>query len=139
MRRVGGSRPLMVGDRLDTDIEGAHEVGVDSLLVLTGVTGLADLVAAGPGLRPTYVAADVDGLLAPHPAPTRAGGAWTADGWTARVDGGRLVVEGDGSPRDWWRAAALRGVGAPGPGRRACGHRRPAPARDRAGAVASAP
>src|SRR5688572_28124127 len=47
IRRVGGSRPLMVGDRLDTDIEGAHEVGVDSVLVLTGVTGLADLVSAG--------------------------------------------------------------------------------------------
>jgi len=39
--RVGGERPLMVGDRLDTDILGAHHAGVDSLLVLTGVTGLS--------------------------------------------------------------------------------------------------
>ena len=30
VRRVGGERPLMVGDRLDTDIEGAHNAGVDS-------------------------------------------------------------------------------------------------------------
>ncbi len=36
VRRVGGRRPLMVGDRLDTDIEGARRAGVDSLLVLTG-------------------------------------------------------------------------------------------------------
>ena len=48
MRRVGGERPLMVGDRLDTDIEGAHAIGVDSLLVMTGVTGLEELVAATP-------------------------------------------------------------------------------------------
>ena len=26
VRRVGGDRPLMVGDRLDTDIEGAHAI-----------------------------------------------------------------------------------------------------------------
>ena len=48
VRRVGGERPLMVGDRLDTDIEGAHAIGCASLLVLTGVTWLADLVAAAP-------------------------------------------------------------------------------------------
>ena len=46
IRRVGGERPLMVGDRLDTDIEGAYRIGVDSLLVLTGVTGLEELAAA---------------------------------------------------------------------------------------------
>ena len=48
--RVGGERPLVVGDRLDTDIEGATAVGVDSLLVMTGVTDLAVLAAApSPG------------------------------------------------------------------------------------------
>ena len=39
LRRVGGERPLMVGDSLHTDIAGAHNVGTDSLLVMTGVTG----------------------------------------------------------------------------------------------------
>src|SRR6478672_7444806 len=43
LRRVGGDRPLVVGDRLDTDIEGANKVGYDSLLVMTGVTDLATL------------------------------------------------------------------------------------------------
>jgi ribonucleotide monophosphatase NagD (HAD superfamily) len=62
VRRVGGRRPLMVGDRLDTDIEGARAAGLDSLLVLTGVTGLAELVAAAEGLRPTYLARDLSGL-----------------------------------------------------------------------------
>ena len=67
MRRVGGERPLVVGDRLDTDIEGAVNAGLDSLLVLTGVTGLAELVAAGPGSRPTYLSVDLRGLAEPHP------------------------------------------------------------------------
>ena len=35
-RRSGAQRPLVVGDRLDTDIEGANGVGAPSLLVLTG-------------------------------------------------------------------------------------------------------
>jgi len=119
IRRVGGGRPLMVGDRLDTDIEGARRVGVDSLLVLTGVTRLAELVAAGPEGRPTYLALDLGGLLEPHAAPRHTPTGWTAGGWAARVEDQRLVVEGDGTEGDWWRAAAcaawehLDGVGTP--------------------------
>jgi ribonucleotide monophosphatase NagD (HAD superfamily) len=45
---------LVIGDRLDTDIEGARRLGWDSLLVLTGITGRADLGAAT--VTPTYVA-----------------------------------------------------------------------------------
>ena len=51
----GSRRPLVVGDRLDTDIEGAVRAGMDSLLVLTGVSGPAELLAAPRGARPTYV------------------------------------------------------------------------------------
>jgi HAD superfamily hydrolase (TIGR01450 family) len=104
IRRVGGERPLMVGDRLDTDIDGAHRAGVDSLLVLTGVTGLVDLVAAGPALRPTYVACDLGGLLEEHLAPRKDRAGWTAGGWSATVTDGRLVLTGGGEPADWWRA-----------------------------------
>jgi hypothetical protein len=31
------------------------------------------------------------------------------NGWTASVEGGRLVVEGEGSDADWWRVAAVAG------------------------------
>ena len=107
VRRVGGERPLMVGDRLDTDIEGAHRAGVDSLLVLTGVTGLTDLVTAAPELRPTYVATDLAGLFECHPVPGRDGDAWTCGGWRASVaHDGTLAVSGSGAPDDWWRSVS---------------------------------
>jgi HAD superfamily hydrolase (TIGR01450 family) len=106
LRRVGGSAPLVVGDRLDTDIEGAVATGSDSLLVLTGVTGLEELVSAPPGLRPSYLSADLAGLGTPHPAPAQRDGSWQCGGWTACVDDGALRVSGDGGPDDWWRAVA---------------------------------
>ncbi len=106
VRRVGGERPLMVGDRLDTDIEGAYVAGVDSLLVLTGVAGLAELVAAREHERPTYLSPDLRGLLEPHPAPQRAGRGWHCGGWTADVADHRLRVAGEGTEADWWRTVA---------------------------------
>lgn len=107
VRRMGGKRPLMVGDRLDTDIEGARKAGVDSLLVLTGVTGLAELVAAAAAERPTYLAADLAGLHEPHAAPRVEGGAVVLGGWSGRVESGRLALSGQGSAADWWRVVAV--------------------------------
>lgn len=107
MRRVGGEQPLMVGDRLDTDIEGAHNAGTDSLLVLTGVTGLPELAAAQPAERPTYLAADLHGLHETHPEVARDGDSRVVGGWRARTADGHLLVEGHGSADDWWRAAAM--------------------------------
>ena len=102
--RTGARHPLVVGDRLDTDIEAAHRVGADSLLVLTGVTGPAEAVLAPPSQRPTYLAEDVAGLLEPHPSITEEDGAFSCDGWTARLDGDRLELTGDGERIDGLRA-----------------------------------
>ena len=65
VERIGARRPLIVGDRLDTDIEAGHSTGIPSLLVLTGVTTVDALLDAPPHRRPTYVSADLRGLLAP--------------------------------------------------------------------------
>ncbi|MFE5090969.1 HAD hydrolase-like protein [Streptomyces sp. NPDC056638] len=102
--RTGAERPLVVGDRLDTDIEGAFNGGVDSLLVLTGVTDAAQLMAAEPKHRPTYVDADLRGLLTGQPEVVRAGDGFGCGGWTASVRGGDLVLEGDGDVLDGLRA-----------------------------------
>jgi glycerol 3-phosphatase-2 len=94
VQRSGARKPIVVGDRLDTDIEGAARVGCDSMLVLTGVTTAADLLAAVPDQRPTYVARSVAGLLEPQPAPRSDGADWTCGGWTVSPDG-RLSGAGD--------------------------------------------
>jgi glycerol-1-phosphatase len=60
-RRAGSDRPLVVGDRLDTDIEGAAAVGLPSLLVLTGISRGEDVAAADA--RPTYVGDDLRALF----------------------------------------------------------------------------
>lgn len=65
VRRTGAQRPLVVGDRLDTDIAAAVRAGLPSLLVLTGVTDPSGLQAAVPAERPTYVSGDLSGLLRP--------------------------------------------------------------------------
>jgi glycerol-1-phosphatase len=113
--RTGAERPLVVGDRLDTDIEGAQRVGADSLLVLTGVTGPAEAILAPPSQRPTYLAEDLTGLLESHPDVTRQSGAFSCGGWTARLDGDRLELSGGGERIDGLRAscaAAWAGDGA---------------------------
>ena len=102
--RTGAKNPLVVGDRLDTDIEAAHRVGADSLLVLTGVTGPAEAVLAPPSQRPTYLAEDLAGLLEPHPGITEEDGAFSCGGWAARLDGGWLELTGDGERIDGLRA-----------------------------------
>ena len=102
--RTGAERPLVVGDRLDTDIEGAFNGEVDSLLVLTGVTDGAQLLAAAPRHRPTYVDADLRGLLTGQPEVAAAGDGFRCGGWTARAGAERLELEGDGGALDGLRA-----------------------------------
>jgi HAD superfamily hydrolase (TIGR01450 family) len=116
--RTGARRPLVVGDRLDTDIEGAVRGGADSLLVLTGVSTAKDAVLAQAGRRPTYVSADLGGLVEPQPiiGPRGSGGAdgrgagasrgFRCGGWQAALPGGAGPVEltGDGPWIDGLRA-----------------------------------
>ncbi|MFI6286155.1 HAD hydrolase-like protein [Streptomyces sp. NPDC051018] len=98
--RTGARSPLVVGDRLDTDIEGAFNGGVDSLLVLTGVTDAARLLAAPPEHRPTYADADLRGLLTAQPEVSEVAGGFVCGGWTASVRDDELVVEAPGRSGD---------------------------------------
>lgn len=104
--RTGSLHPLVVGDRLDTDVEGARRAGVDSLLVLTGVTAAEDLLAAPPTVRPTYLGPDLAALLVPHLAPQPTDAGWACGGWRARADRGEVVLSGGGDRWDGLRAAA---------------------------------
>jgi HAD superfamily hydrolase (TIGR01450 family) len=106
VERTGAVTPLIVGDRLDTDIEGANRAGCASLLVFTGVTDAAQLMAAPPHLRPHYIARDVGGLLVNHPAPRRQGDRWECGGWTVAVASGTASLSGAGESLDAIRALA---------------------------------
>lgn len=107
--RAGAQQPLVVGDRLDTDIEGANRVGAASLLVLTGIATPLELVNAPVGLRPTYVSEDLaTGLLAAHPPVTTGGdGERSCGGWTATFDGPRVTLRGTGERVDALRALCV--------------------------------
>jgi HAD superfamily hydrolase (TIGR01450 family) len=96
VERVGARKPLVVGDRLDTDVLGARNTGTDSLLVLTGVTSEEDLLAAPPELRPTYVGRDLRALSAPQPAVELDGDGATCGEAKAWRRGEEVVAEGPG-------------------------------------------
>jgi hypothetical protein len=95
VQRSGARTPIVVGDRLDTDIEGASAVGCDSLLVLSGVTSAAELLAAPVGQRPTFIAADLGGLLVAHEQPAIADRGAVCGAWRvgpSESGGQRLVL-----------------------------------------------
>lgn len=85
--------PLVIGDRLDTDIEGANAAGLPSLMVLTGVNNAADMVHAAPGSRPDFVSEDLRALhtdaedlrIGAHPA------------WQIETSGSTLTVRAGGA------------------------------------------
>ncbi len=80
LRRVGGKRPLVVGDRIETDIAGALALGWDCLLVLSGVTTRAGATASS--CHPTFVGPDVSVLLAEgSPRSKRGPGTAPAEGY----------------------------------------------------------
>lgn len=93
---VAPKRMLAIGDRLDTDIEGAHASGTPSLLVLTGVDGVVE-AAGGPDVhRPTYVGLDLRTLHEPYAAAARDQDGWTCGDAHATLAAGDLTVTGDG-------------------------------------------
>ena len=92
VRRTGASRALVVGDRLDTDIEGAAAADLPSLLVLTGIDGVRALLAAPPAARPTYLGVDLDDLSRPAPDCTPFDGGWRCAGVSAVARQGSVEV-----------------------------------------------
>jgi HAD superfamily hydrolase (TIGR01450 family) len=91
-RSAGASRPLVVGDRLDTDIAGAAAAGMDSLMVLTGVSTPAELLNTTVA-RPTFLAPDLGALTGPA-EQARVG---PQPDWE--------ITEDDGTLRARWRGA----------------------------------
>ncbi len=92
LRRSEATRPVFVGDRIDTDIMGAHAVGIDSFMVFTGASGVRDLCFAPANGRPTAIGWNVESLF----EPTRT--ATTIDGVT-RCGAATVTVDAQGQAR----------------------------------------
>jgi hypothetical protein len=121
-RHLGSDRPLVVGDRLDTDILGGNRAGMDTALILTGVDTARTALAAVAAERPTYLLPDLGGLYEPYPPVTAVDGAYRCGsdsarstrepfGWraakAASTPGGRPALPG-GRLRPGWRRPGCR-------------------------------
>ncbi|UMB71823.1 HAD-IIA family hydrolase [Mycobacterium paraterrae] len=90
--------PLVVGDRLNTDIAGANAAELPSLMVLTGVNSACDAVYAVPEQRASFIGHDLRALHQ-DAEELKVG---PQDAWTVDTDGGTAVVraahhdDGDG-------------------------------------------
>jgi HAD superfamily hydrolase (TIGR01450 family) len=118
VERFGARSPLMIGDRLDTDILGANRAGVPSVLVLTGIDRAKQVLAAGKDERPAYVLGDLRELGEPYPVPkvSRAGDAVEVRGASVRLEGARVRIVRRGEREiDLLRAAStlIWGCGRP--------------------------
>lgn len=69
--RVNSKRPLFVGDRIDTDILGANRAGIDSVLVLTGISQPKELLATKEDSHPKFVIGTLEELLKPYSEPKK--------------------------------------------------------------------
>jgi glycerol 3-phosphatase-2 len=107
--RFGAGSPLFIGDRLDTDIQGAQSAGIPSVLVLTGIDRPKHLLAAPPTSRPDYILGDLRELHTPYPrVRTRErDGAVSVGDATVRIYGADVEIVTAGTrPIDLLRAGA---------------------------------
>lgn len=101
------SKPLVVGDRLDTDIKGARAAGLESACVLTGIAGNRELLAARSDERPNYIIQDLRDLFEEYPQLQVGKDSCRAGGSEAVLVGDKLLLaSGHPSSIDTIRAAA---------------------------------
>ena len=107
LARFGAAKSLFIGDRLDTDILGAARVGIDSVLVLTGIDRPKHVLAAPEGSRPTFILSDLRELHEPYPQTQRKDGVVTVNGASVRVTGSDVEILAEGKRQvDLVRAGA---------------------------------
>jgi HAD superfamily hydrolase (TIGR01450 family) len=105
--RLGAHHPLFVGDRLDTDIAGALNAGLDSMLVLSGSHRAEQLINATPAERPTFVGEDLRALLQPPLELDQTGSEFRCGAAIASNADGKLAIQRNGATeiQTIWAAA----------------------------------
>lgn len=92
VEQVGAERPLVVGDRLDTDLAGARTAGYAGVHVLTGVSTARDAALAPAQMRPDFIIGDLRALLLPQPVAVLDAGWWRVGQRAARVVDGAVQL-----------------------------------------------
>jgi len=89
-------KAIFVGDRIDTDIVGSNRAGIDSALVLTGVSTRKELLGIGVEGRPTFVLSSLKELNGVYEQPKRTKRGFSCGGVTVELLAGKVrVIEGD--------------------------------------------
>lgn len=102
---LDAQRPLVVGDRLDTDILGGNNAGMATAAVLTGIDNVMTILSARTAERPDYLIADLAGLHTAYPQIERNAKGTRCGAATAVLRDGRIEISGDSNDVDSWRAA----------------------------------
>lgn len=99
-------RPLMVGDRLDTDIRGARAAGFESAVVMTGIATRKELLGAKPEDRPDYLFENLDALFVDYDLPKKTKRGFRSGAAAVELLGNKVMVtDGDPSSFDALKAA----------------------------------
>jgi glycerol 3-phosphatase-2 len=104
-KRLAADRPLVVGDRLDTDILGGNNAGFATVAVLTGVDTRESILAARTPERPDFLIRDLTELYLPYPVVEHDAGRFRSGSASAVVHGQAVRISGDPADLDSWRAA----------------------------------
>ena len=108
-QKLNSQRPVVVGDRVDTDIQGGNRAAMATAVVMTGVETYQSILAAIPVERPTYILEDLAGFFEDYPQiqvqATATGMSARGAGWFAEATDTELTITGEGSEIDSWRVA----------------------------------
>ena len=115
-QQLGSKQPVVVGDRLDTDIRGGNAASIPTILVLTGIDTVETALGAVTAERPTFMVKTLDSLFEPYETPElsseNGGNSWTCGPWTAQFDASSDTIamtsnsdNSDDSDVRAWRAA----------------------------------
>ncbi len=106
LKHFGSNKALFVGDRIDTDIRGANRAGVDSALVMTGISPRKEALGAKPEDRPKYIIGTMAELLKDYDQPKKTKRGYSCRDAEVELLGNKvLVTHGDPKSLSALRAA----------------------------------
>lgn len=92
VEHFGAKRALFVGDRIDTDIRGANRAGIDSVLVMTGISTRKEVLGVKKEDRPTFIVSTMAELLANYDEPKKTKRGFACKDAEVELLGNKVVV-----------------------------------------------